>query len=29
VEDKGRLYNHGTFYTVAEYLEWAKSHPEE
>jgi len=28
VEDKGRLYRHRTFYTVAEYLDWAKEHPE-
>jgi arylsulfatase A-like enzyme len=28
VEDKGRLYRHGTFYTVDEYLNWAKQHPE-
>ena len=28
VEDKGRLYNHETFYTVADYLKWAKQHPE-
>ncbi len=28
VEDKGRLYSHQTFYTVAEYLAWAKQHPE-
>jgi arylsulfatase A-like enzyme len=28
VEDKGRLYRHGTFYTVDEYLDWAKQHPE-
>ena len=28
VEDAGRLYKHRTFYTVAEYLEWAKQHPE-
>jgi arylsulfatase A-like enzyme len=28
VEDKGRLYRHGVFYTVDEYLEWAKQHPE-
>jgi arylsulfatase A-like enzyme len=27
VEDKGRLYRHQTFYTVGEYLEWAKAHP--
>ena len=29
VEDKGRLYNHETFYTVAEYLKWAKQRPEQ
>lgn len=28
VEDNGRLYRHRTFYTVREYLEWAKQHPE-
>ena len=28
VEDGGRLYKHQTFYTVAEYLAWAKQHPE-
>lgn len=28
VEDKGRLYSHETFYTVADYLQWAKQHPE-
>ena len=28
VEDKGRLYRYQTFYTVAEYLAWAKQHPE-
>lgn len=28
VEDAGRLYNYRTFYTVQEYLEWAKKHPE-
>lgn len=28
VEDKGRLYRHRTFYTVAEYLAWARDHPE-
>ena len=28
VEDRGRLYRHRTFYTVAEYLEWAKQNPE-
>jgi arylsulfatase A-like enzyme len=28
VEDKGRLYSHQTFYTVEEYLAWAKQHPE-
>jgi arylsulfatase A-like enzyme len=29
VEDAGRLYRHGTFYTVEEYLEWARQHPEQ
>jgi len=28
VEDKGRLYSHQTFYTVADYLAWAKQHSE-
>jgi arylsulfatase A-like enzyme len=28
VEDKGRLYRSGVFYTVDEYLAWAKNHPE-
>lgn len=28
VEDRGRLYRHQTFYTVDEYLQWAKDHPE-
>lgn len=28
VEDRGRLYRHGTFYTVDEYLKWAREHPE-
>jgi arylsulfatase A-like enzyme len=28
VEDKGRLYRFGTFYTIQEYLDWAKEHPE-
>ena len=28
VEDKGRLYNHEAFYTVAGYLKWARLHPE-
>ena len=27
VEDKGRLYTHGTFYTVQDYLAWASRHP--
>lgn len=27
VEDSGRLYKHQTFYTVDEYLNWAKQHP--
>ncbi len=27
VEDDGRLYKHETFYTVDEYLKWAKVHP--
>jgi arylsulfatase A-like enzyme len=28
VEDRGRLYRHQTFYSVDEYLKWAKEHPE-
>lgn len=28
VEDNGRLYRHRTFYTVQEYLNWARRHPE-
>ena len=28
VEDKGRLYKHRTFYSVDEYLVWAREHPE-
>jgi arylsulfatase A-like enzyme len=28
VEDKGRLYKHETFYTVDDYLKWAKQHPD-
>ncbi len=28
VEDAGRLYKHKTFFTVEEYLEWAKQHPD-
>ena len=28
VEDRGRLYRHRTFYTVDEYLKWAREHPE-
>jgi arylsulfatase A-like enzyme len=28
VEDAGRLYKHATFYSVDEYLKWAKEHPE-
>ncbi len=28
VEDNGRLYKHETFYTVDEYLDWAKDHPQ-
>lgn len=27
VEDDGRLYSYRTFYTVDEYLNWAKQHP--
>ena len=28
VEDDGRLYRFETFYTIQEYLDWAKTHPE-
>ncbi|MFN0122572.1 MAG: sulfatase [Blastocatellia bacterium] len=28
VEDKGRLYARETFYTVPDYLKWAREHPE-
>jgi len=28
VDDLGRLYRFGTFYTVDEYLKWAAAHPE-
>jgi arylsulfatase A-like enzyme len=28
VEDQGRLYRFGTFYTIDEYLKWAAAHPE-
>ena len=28
VEDKGRLYRFGAFYTIREYLDWAKAHSE-
>jgi arylsulfatase A-like enzyme len=28
VEDKGRLYRFGTFYTIDEYLKWAADHPD-
>ena len=28
VEDKGRLYRFGTFYTIEEYLKWAAAHPD-
>jgi arylsulfatase A-like enzyme len=27
VEDRGRLYRFGTFYTIGEYLKWAREHP--
>jgi arylsulfatase A-like enzyme len=29
VEDQGRLYGNQTFYSVAEYLAWARAHPEQ
>ncbi len=28
LEDNGRLYKHETFYTVDEFMEWAKEHPD-
>ena len=28
VEEGGRLYRHATFYTIAEYLQWAKANPD-
>jgi len=28
LEDDGRLYKHETFYTVDEFMEWAKEHPD-
>ncbi|MGV3534004.1 MAG: sulfatase [Chthoniobacteraceae bacterium] len=28
VDENGRLYRHRTFYTIAEYLTWAKANPE-
>jgi arylsulfatase A-like enzyme len=28
VEDKGRLYRFGTFYTIDEYVRWAAEHPD-
>lgn len=28
LEDGGRLYKHKTFFTVQEYLDWAKEHPD-
>ena len=28
VEDGGRLYKYKTFYTIEEYMEWARQHPE-
>jgi arylsulfatase A-like enzyme len=29
VDDKGRLYRFGTFYTVDDYLKWAAAHPDQ
>jgi arylsulfatase A-like enzyme len=29
VEEGGRLYRHRTFFTIAEYLDWAKAHPDQ
>lgn len=28
VEDAGRLYRFRAFYTIGEYLQWAKEHPD-
>jgi hypothetical protein len=28
VEDKGRLYRFEAFYTIKDYLDWAKRHPD-
>lgn len=28
VEEGGRLYKHATFYSVREYLEWARANPD-
>ena len=28
IEDGGRLYDYRTFYTVPEYLAWAREHPQ-
>ncbi len=28
VEEGGKLYKHATFYTVQEYLDWAKANPD-
>ena len=28
VEDKERLFTHEAFYTVKEYLDWSRRHPE-
>ena len=28
VEEGGRLYRHGTFYTLDEYRDWVKAHPD-
>ena len=28
VEDKGRLYRHQNFYSVDDYMVWAKQHPD-
>jgi arylsulfatase A-like enzyme len=28
VEEGGRLYRHGTFYTIEDYLRWAANHPD-
>ena len=29
IEEGGRLYKQGTFFTVQEYLDWAKANPDQ